>query len=119
MPRRPYPPQATRNHTSTVSRSNYDLHSVQKERGCHLPEDRCALWFLPAKAEAGQEGLGKEVKQFTLKLTGPELGHIFDLLNMNSQDGIYFGNVKQYWARHDRIVEKINQAYSDSLPDKK
>lgn len=40
-------------------------------------------------------------------LTIAELNHIHGLLDMNEEEGWYFGNKEQYWKRHERLKEKL------------
>jgi hypothetical protein len=47
-------------------------------------------------------------KQTPIKLTGPELEHLVCLLWMNERHRTYAGPASQYWARHKRLVAKIN-----------
>lgn len=45
-----------------------------------------------------------------IKLTLAECNHINILLDRNIDDGVYSGNKKQYWNRHQRIRNKLEQA---------
>jgi len=43
-------------------------------------------------------------------LTLPEIDHLWELLAANEQEGGYYGNKRQYHARHDRIMSKLYAA---------
>lgn len=44
----------------------------------------------------------------TIKLTIPEIDHIFNLIKDNEEEGCYYGNREQYWNRSSRIKEKLD-----------
>ncbi len=42
-----------------------------------------------------------------IKLTKSELNHIIELMYLNKKQGEFYGNRQQYWKRHQRILNKI------------
>ena len=42
-----------------------------------------------------------------VKLSKSELNHIIELMYLNKNQGEYYGNREQYWGRHQRILNKI------------
>lgn len=42
-----------------------------------------------------------------IDLTTAEASHLITLLNERIEDGMYYGNKEQYYARSKRIYEKI------------
>lgn len=50
-----------------------------------------------------------------LKLTSTELWHLIRLLQDNEAMGEYWGNQKQYWLRHARLLVQLCEAH-ESLP---
>lgn len=43
-----------------------------------------------------------------ITLTEDEVVHLCTLLADAEREGSYYGNKAQYWARHKRIVDKLN-----------
>ncbi len=48
------------------------------------------------------------VKNKSVRLTASELTHIIELMFMNKNRGEYYGNREQYWKRHQRILDKLD-----------
>jgi len=48
------------------------------------------------------------MKEKTIKLTIPEIDHIFNLIKGNEEEGCYYGNRNQYWDRSKRIKQKLD-----------
>lgn len=48
------------------------------------------------------------VKNKSVRLTASELTHIIELMFMNKNSGEYYGNREQYWKRHQRILDKLD-----------
>lgn len=48
------------------------------------------------------------VKNKSVKLTSSELNHIIELMCLNKNRGEYYGNRDQYWKRHQRILNKLD-----------
>ena len=46
-------------------------------------------------------------KQYIIKLTGAEIGHIVACLDDRKREGCYYGPREQFWKRHDRIEKKL------------
>ena len=54
------------------------------------------------------------MKQRIVILTQPEIDHTYNLMHINYQDGEpYYGNAAQYWARHHRVMAKLDEASDD------
>jgi len=53
------------------------------------------------------------MKTYTVKLTLPEINHILNLADDRDRDGWYCGNKEQFEARHERVLEKLNQAIKE------
>lgn len=49
-------------------------------------------------------------------LTEPEILHLLRLLEMNRDEGSYFGTRKYYWQRHENIENKLYDALGVSRP---
>ncbi len=47
------------------------------------------------------------IKNKLVKLTSSEINHITELMYLNKNKGEYYGNKEQYWKRHQRILDKI------------
>ena len=47
------------------------------------------------------------IKNKLVKLTSSEINHIIELMYLNKNRGEYYGNREQYWKRHQRILDKI------------
>jgi hypothetical protein len=48
------------------------------------------------------------IKNKAIKLTASEINHIIELMYLNKNQGEYYGNREQYWKRHQRILDKID-----------
>jgi len=48
-------------------------------------------------------------KKYEVKLTIPEINHVLELLSQNEYEEFYFGPYGQYWNRHNRIKEKMEE----------
>lgn len=51
------------------------------------------------------------------KLTVPEWRHLLALLNDAEEQGAYYGNKEQYWDRHDRIMQKLQDLFNEQHPE--
>jgi len=49
------------------------------------------------------------MKTKTIKLTSPEILHLFNLIQSNEEEGSYWGNREEYWKRSKRIKEKLDE----------
>ena len=49
-----------------------------------------------------------------IELTMPEASHLLTLLNERIEDGSYYGNKKQYYARSECIYKKIMDEVKDA-----
>ena len=45
--------------------------------------------------------------KYWLELTKPEIEHLDSLINMNEQEGSYYGPKSHYWNRSARIRRKL------------
>lgn len=48
------------------------------------------------------------IKNKSVKLTSSEVNHIVELMYLNKNKGEYYGNREQYWKRHQRILDKLD-----------
>ena len=54
----------------------------------------------------------------TIDLTAAEASHLLTLLNERIEDGTYYGNREQYYARSERIYRKIMDAIKEPAEER-
>jgi hypothetical protein len=52
------------------------------------------------------------------KITPAMLGQLKSYLDDVQENGVYWGNKKQFWARHDKIVDWIHQKVAEERAKK-
>lgn len=70
-----------------------------------MSETRCGCSFQPTSRN---DYCADHRDAIDLTLTGPERRHLQTLLADAETEGSYYGPKAQYWARHKRIVEKLD-----------
>lgn len=55
----------------------------------------------------------------TVTFTAAEADHVLTLLRDASLEGSYYGNREQYWRRHERIFDRLQDARGMQAPSRK
>lgn len=56
---------------------------------------------------------------FTVTLTTAQMAHLINLLQERAEDGSYYGNREQYYARTQSLIELLGRECSRSLASRK